>query len=140
MKSLVKTLSVGAVFAVVVGAFSVQAEDNSVAANTAPVGQTCLQGQPCASAVAASSGGAARSGEQVYNASCHTCHATGAANAPKLGDAAAWNPRLAARNKEGLYKSAENGFNGMPPKGLCMDCSADELKGAVDYMLKKIGK
>ncbi|HSC74853.1 MAG TPA: c-type cytochrome [Pseudomonadales bacterium] len=139
MKLFAKTLSVLVASAAIAGIFSAQAEDNA-AANTAPVGQTCLQGQPCASAAAASSGGAAKTGEQVFNTTCTSCHSTGAAGAPKVGDAAAWGPRFAAKGKEGLYKSAENGFNGMPAKGLCFACSDDELKGAVDYMLSKIGK
>ena len=54
-----------------------------------------------------------------------------------MGDAAAWKPRLDAKGKDGLYKSAVGGFNGMPAKGLCFACSDDELKGAVDYMLDK---
>jgi cytochrome c5 len=68
---------------------------------------------------------------------CTSCHSTGAAGAPKVGDAAAWQARITARNKDGLYKSAIGGFNGMPAKGLCFACSDDELKGAVDYMLSK---
>ena len=136
MKLLTKTLSVLVASAAMAGIFSVQAED-SAAANTAPVGQECMQGQPCAAAVAASAGGAAKTGEQVFNTACTSCHSTGAAGAPKVGDAAAWQVRITARSKDGLYKSAIGGFNGMPAKGLCFACSDDELKGAVDYMLSK---
>lgn len=139
MKLFAKVLSVLVASAAIAGVFSAQAEE-SAAANTAPVGKECLQGQPCAAAVAASAGGAAKSGEQVYNTACTSCHSTGAAGAPKVGDAAAWDARFAAKGKEGLYKSAVNGFNGMPAKGLCFACSDDELKGAVDYMLSKVGK
>ena len=139
MKLFAKTLSVLVASAALAGVFSVQAED-SATANTAPVGQACLQGQPCAAAVAASAGGGAKTGEQVFNTACTSCHSTGAAGAPKVGDAAAWQPRLDARKKDGLYKSAVAGFNGMPAKGLCFACSDDELKGAVDYMLSKSGK
>ena len=139
MKLLTKTLSVLVASAAMAGIFSVQAED-SAAVNTAPGGQECMQGQPCAAAVAASAGGAAKTGEQVFNTACTSCHSTGAAGAPKIGDSAAWLPRLAAKGKEGLYKSSENGFNGMPAKGLCFACSDAELEGAVDYMLSKVGK
>lgn len=135
MKLLTKTLSILVASAAMAGIFSAQAEDSAV--NTAPVGQECMQGQPCAAAVTASAGGAAKTGEQVYNTACTSCHSTGAAGAPKVGDVAAWQPRLAAKGKEGLYKSAVAGFNGMPAKGLCFACSDDELKGAVDYMLSK---
>ena len=67
-----------------------------------------------------------KSGEQVYNGSCMACHATGAAGAPKLGDAAAWAPRI-ANGMDSLMTNATKGLNAMPPKGLCMSCSADEL-------------
>jgi cytochrome c5 len=139
MKSLVKLFSLCAVMAAAVSVTAVQAED-AAANNTAPVGQTCLQGQPCAAAAAASAGGAARTGEQIFTKTCTTCHTAGVAGAPKMGNAADWNPRLAAQGKDGLYKAAIGGFKAMPPKGLCMDCSDDEIKGAVDYMLSKIGK
>lgn len=136
MKLFVKSLAVLVASVALAGIFSVQAEDTA-AVNTAPVSQTCLQGQPCAAAATASAGGGAKTGEQVFNTACASCHATGAAGAPKVGDAAAWQARVAARNKDGLYKSAIGGFNGMPAKGLCFACSDDELKGAVDYMLSK---
>ena len=139
VKALIKVFSLSAILATAFAVVSVQADDKSAAANTAPVGQTCLQGQPCAAAAAASSGGAARTGEQVYNTACHTCHAAGVAGAPKFGDAASWAPHV-AKGKDTLYKSAEGGFKAMPPKGLCMDCSNEELHAAVDYMLSKVGK
>jgi cytochrome c5 len=61
------------------------------------------------------------------------CHASGAAGAPKFGDAAAWGPRI-GKGMDTLYSNAINGFNGMPAKGLCMDCSDDEVNAAVDHM------
>lgn len=132
--------SIKAVAGIVVGAGLLVAgwvmAENSAAKNTAPVGEVCKQGEPCAAPVAAAGGsGAAKSGEEVFKSACTTCHSTGAAGAPKLGDAAAWAPRLSERGKDGLHKSAITGFKGMPPKGLCMACSDDELKAAVDYML-----
>lgn len=78
-----------------------------------------------------------RSGEEVYQAFCDTCHKTGVANAPKFADKAAWAPRI-AKGTEALYQSAINGVAGtaMTPKGSCMNCSEDELKAAVDYMVE----
>ena len=73
-------------------------------------------------------------GEQVYNNHCLACHGTGAAGAPKTGDAAAWAPRIAA-GMDSLLANATNGLNAMPPKGLCMACSDAELQGAVEYMV-----
>lgn len=80
---------------------------------------------------------APRTGEQVYQQFCSTCHKTGVANAPKFADKAAWEPRI-AKGKDVLYQSAMNGVAGtaMTPKGSCMNCSDDELKAAVDYMVE----
>lgn len=103
-----------------------------------PVGESCLQGDSsCAAATqAAASGGEARSGEDVYNAACMACHSTGAAGAPMLGDAAGWTDRI-AKGMDVLYDSGVNGLSGtgMMAKGGCMDCSDDEIKAAVDYMV-----
>ena len=68
-----------------------------------------------------------------YNKSCGVCHNTGAANAPKTGDAAAWEPRL-AKGMETLLQSVNNGLNAMPPKGMCFDCTEDEYKELITYM------
>ncbi|WKD49648.1 c-type cytochrome [Microbulbifer spongiae] len=116
-----------------------QSVDQEIAERIAPAGKTCMKGEACAAAVAAapeSASAAGRSGEQIYNASCFTCHAAGVAGAPKLGDVAAWAPRI-AKGMETLYSNAINGINAMPPKGLCMDCSDDEIKATVDYMVEK---
>ena len=140
MKTLVKTFSIMVAGIALAATFAVQAEDKA-AVTTAPVGQVCKAGEACAAAPVAAGGGAAKTGEQVFSSACTTCHSTGAAGAPKVGDADAWGPRLTERGgKEGLYKSAVGGFKGMPAKGLCFACSDDEIKGAVDYMLSKVGK
>lgn len=60
---------------------------------------------------------APRSGEEVFTKGpCTTCHATGALGSPKLGDKAAWAPRIASGNAA-LVTSALKGKNGMPPQG-----------------------
>jgi len=89
--------------------------------------------------IAAASGGAGveRTGEQLYQAACMACHATGAAGAPKLGDNAAWAPRL-KQGLSGLLKSALNGKNAMPPKG-GSDATETELAHAIVYMANKSG-
>ena len=78
------------------------------------------------------------SGEQIYKKSCVGCHATGAAGAPKLGDVAAWKPRI-AKGLDALYASSKMGVPGtaMMAKGTCAACSDDELNAAVDYMVEK---
>lgn len=77
---------------------------------------------------------AERTGEEVYKTKCAVCHASGAAGAPKLGDAAAWAPR-AALGADALLTTAKTGKGAMPPKGLCMDCNDAELSDAITYML-----
>ena len=80
-----------------------------------------------------------KTGEQVYKQSCVACHASGAAGAPKMGDAAAWKPRI-DKGVEALYASVMNGIPGtaMMAKGTCAACSEAELNAAVDYMLLKV--
>ncbi|WP_250460330.1 c-type cytochrome [Microbulbifer litoralis] len=132
MKSI---LSIVAVLTVGAAAAMAQSVDEEISERIAPAGETCMQGDECAAAAPAASagGGGARSGKQVYDSACHTCHAAGVAGAPKFGDAGAWGPRI-AKGMDTLYTHAINGFNAMPAKGLCMDCSEDEVKAAVDYM------
>lgn len=89
--------------------------------------------------IATASGGAGveRTGEQLYQATCVACHGTGAAGAPKLGDNAAWAPRLKL-GLSGLLKSAIMGKNAMPPKG-GSDATETELAHAIVYMANKSG-
>lgn len=79
---------------------------------------------------------AAVDGKKTYQTYCQACHATGAAGAPKLGDKAAWAPRIAKGN-DTLFSSVTNGLNAMPPKGTCMSCSDDELHAAMEYMISQ---
>jgi cytochrome c5 len=74
--------------------------------------------------------------EQKYMASCFACHSTGAAGAPKVGPgmAAEWETRL-EKGLDSIVENAINGINTMPAKGLCFDCSDDELKAIVGYMI-----
>jgi cytochrome c5 len=57
-----------------------------------------------------------KTGSEVYAAQCAACHATGAAGAPKFGDAAAWAPRIKT-GFEALWNSALKGKNAMGPQG-----------------------
>lgn len=75
-------------------------------------------------------------GVKRYKASCYICHDTGASGAPKLGDKGSWGARINKGN-DTLYKHAIEGFNAMPAKGGCLNCSDDEIKMSVDYMLEK---
>jgi cytochrome c5 len=59
---------------------------------------------------------AARSGEEVFKAQCSACHASGAAGAPKFGDASAWGPRI-SKGFDALWNSALKGKGNMGPQG-----------------------
>ncbi len=73
----------------------------------------------------------ARDGKQVFDSFCHACHLPpGIPDSPKLGDKAAWAPRI-AQGMDTLFSHVQSGFKGptgmvpMPPKGTCMDCTDD---------------
>ncbi len=91
---------------------------------------------PAPAATATASAGA--DGEGVYSKACVACHSTGVAGAPKVGDKAAWEPRM-AQGMEALLNAAIKGKGAMPPKGGNMSLSDEEVKGAVRYMLEKTG-
>ena len=73
-------------------------------------------------------------GKKTYDTACMACHATGAAGAPKLGDKAAWAPRIKTGN-EALYASVIKGKGAMPPKGGNAALADADAKAAVDYMV-----
>jgi cytochrome c5 len=109
------------------------------AAPAAPAGAS---GAPAAAAPAASAAVAAGGkpdGKKVYEATCFACHNTGVANAPKLGDKAAWAPHLAHGANE-LYETALKGKGAMPPKGGNASLSEADVKAAVDYMVSAVKK
>ncbi|CCK77910.1 Cytochrome c5 [Oleispira antarctica RB-8] len=97
-----------------------------------PIAEVCVQGDDCGGPVIAASTGP-RSGEEVFNGTCTSCHTAGIAGAPKKGDVAAWDKRLSKGLAETLAV-AKKGLNAMPAKGLCMDCSDDELTAAIKFM------
>lgn len=119
------------------GAALAQTLDEQIAERIAPPSESCMAGEACAATVPAAVqlGGAARSGKAIYTKSCSVCHSAGVAGAPKYTDVAAWAPRI-TKGIDTLYTHAINGFNAMPAKGLCMDCSETEVKAAVDYMVE----
>ena len=76
---------------------------------------------------------AERSGEQVVQAACASCHQTGVGGAPKIGDRAAWIPR-ATKGYDIVVRSAIKGHGGMPARGGMADLTDAELRNAVTYM------
>ena len=129
--------SIAAVFAVAAGAASVQdsMSKEAIEKRIEPAAQHYVAGEQ--SDQQASSGGGARSGEQVYNTFCAACHTSGVMGAPKINNAADWEPRL-AQGMDTVLSHAINGYNAMPPKGTCSDCSDDEIQAAIDYMIADI--
>lgn len=78
----------------------------------------------------------ATAGEDRYKSTCAVCHETGVGGAPKFRNAGDWGPRMAAGIDE-MLKIAIQGKGAMPPKGTCMQCSDEELKMAIEYMIPK---
>ena len=102
---------------------------------TAPV--TVAAAPAPAAGAPAAAGGDSGKGKSIFDTTCMACHATGAAGAPKIGDKAAWGPRL----KEGMpavYGIAMKGKGAMPPKGGNASLSDADVKAAVDYMVSKV--
>ena len=89
---------------------------------------------PAAAPVAVAAAPAAGSGKATYDTVCMACHSTGAAGAPKLGDKAAWAPRIKT-GLDTLHSVAIKGKGAMPPKGGNAALSDDAVKAAVDYMV-----
>ena len=137
---LKKLIGLLAVAAVSVGAYALTAKDQAIVDRISHSGSVCVAGDPCAGtdgAAAVTVAAAARAGDAVYNAGCAACHSAGAAGAPKTGVTGAW----AARQEQGidtLVQHAYEGYNAMPAKGLCADCSEEEIRNAVEYMLAQL--
>ena len=129
---LISTLTVAAVITLAssIAHSNKSFDDESATARIAPVAKLELAKVKAANE-------APRTGEQVYTAACVACHGSGAAGAPKMGDAAAWKPRLAL-GLDGLLKSAIKGKGAMPPKG-GSDASDAELASAIVHMVNASG-
>ncbi|MXZ33068.1 MAG: cytochrome c5 family protein [Gammaproteobacteria bacterium] len=76
--------------------------------------------------------------EARYMAACFACHSTGAAGTPRVGpgNAAEWAPRLEEKGLDAIVESTVTGIGTMPPKGLCFDCTPEELRAIVEFMLE----
>jgi len=113
--------------------------DRATAERLKPVGSVCVEGEDCGSQMADAgdaASGEPRDGATVYSSGCAACHDSGAAGAPKTGDAGAWASRI-DKGMDTLVKHAYEGFNAMPAKGMCSDCSEEEIAAAVEYIVDK---
>lgn len=77
-----------------------------------------------------------RNPEQLFDSYCFSCHGTGWDNAPVIGDAFAWEDRI-GKGADVLLQNTINGFNTMPPKGNCFDCTDAELKALVEFLISQ---
>jgi cytochrome c5 len=102
----------------------------AVAARIQPVGKVEFGAASAGSA-------AAKSGEDIVKEVCGACHIPGVANAPKLGDKAAWAPRL-KQGLDGLLQSVVKGKNAMPPRA-GSSLTDQELARAIVYMANQAG-
>ena len=106
------------------------------AAAEAPAGAPVAAADP---APAADNAALLAHGEQVYNRGCQNCHGMGIAGAPKLGDKAAWAPRI-AQPENVIFQHVLRGFAGssgfMPPKGGMPFLSDDDVIAASLYMIE----
>ena len=120
----------------------------AVAERIRPVGQVYFPGEEQQApapkvepAVEPAPVAAALSGPQVYNSACLACHGAGIGGAPILGDAAAWEARI-AQGIDVLNDHAINGYTGelgyMPAKGGRVDLSDEDVAAAVDYMISEV--
>ncbi len=69
----------------------------------------------------------------IYDRSCRSCHTVAATGAPLTGDHPAWAERM-DKGLDVLVENVVNGYGGMPPYGLCMDCSVQQFEDLVLFM------
>ncbi len=114
-------------------------ELKAVDANIAPFAHEAIGGQDNSALAAVPASGAApvadvpASGEAAFTKVCSSCHSAGINGAPKIGDHAAWGPRI-AQGKDTLYKHALEGKGNMPARGGTSWPDAT-IRSAVDYMV-----
>jgi len=77
-----------------------------------------------------------RTGAEIVAARCHDCHEAGVGGAPRIGDQAAWAPRL-SHGIDALVRSAINGHGGMPARGGMANVTDTELRSAIQFMYQK---
>jgi cytochrome c5 len=104
-----------------------QAQAAPAAAKPAPAAAPAAESKPAA---------AAADGKAVYDKVCHVCHAAGVAGAPKLGDKAAWAPRI-QQGMTTLVQSVTNGKGAMPPKAGMPSLTDAELRAGVEFMVSQ---
>jgi cytochrome c5 len=113
---------------------------SNVQHNTAPFAREAIAGQdnsalalPTASTAAAPAADVPKTGKEAFEKVCSSCHLLGLNGAPKIGDHAAWGPRIAL-GEAALYEAALHGKGNMPPRGGTNWPDA-LIRATVDYMV-----
>jgi cytochrome c5 len=76
-------------------------------------------------------------GRDIFLQNCAACHVNGVAQAPRIGNRAEWEPRLAA-GRQSLLSSVLRGKGGMPPKGGNASISDAQATAALDYIVGRV--
>ena len=105
-------------------------------------GRAAMQAAADAAAKAAASQvayGGTTDGKAIYDHLCTSCHTSGVAGAPKLGNKSMWGPRI-AQGIDVLVKHATEGYHGpdgnfMPPKGGNPALTDEQVKNAVHWIV-----
>ena len=138
MKNMRKTIYIAGMLAAAFGFNAVAGDysmgDAAILERIQPVGKVNTGEASAAPAASVSTSTAATDGGSIYQSACFACHGTGAAGAPKLGDKAAWAPRI-EQGMDTLVSHALGGFKGMPPKGGQPHLSDDDIKAAIKHMV-----
>lgn len=136
MNLIMKMLAVPATVMALWAVNAQAATNDDIAKRLEPVGKVCIQGEECKGMdVVASAGGGGMTPDDIIAKHCNACHGTGLLGAPKIGDTAAWKERADHQGGlDGILAKAITGINAMPPKGTCMSCSDEDLKGAIQKM------
>jgi cytochrome c5 len=90
--------------------------------------------QKPAAAAPAKPGAVAAAGKAVYDKVCVACHQVSVAGSPRLGDKAAWVPRIQT-GMDSLLQSVIKGKGAMPPRGGNPSLSDAEVRAAVEFMV-----
>ena len=92
-------------------------------------------------AITGSHSAPARSGEAVFEANCANCHSSFIggffSGAPDIGDKEDWAAVL-PKGLDGLTASTIAGVGDMAPRGACAECTDEEIRAAVEYILSKV--
>lgn len=129
-----------AIFLIVQLVLGIQAEHKPDTSSEAAQKATLARIKPFAHLVAldANAPKVEKSGKEVFEAVCTTCHTPGALGAPKFGNKGDWGPRI-AQGFDTLIKHATEGIRQMPPRGGDSDLSDIEVARAVAYMTDAAG-